>query len=82
MSKLKTTRVALALFAVCALVAMLNPAGVAVRARSEAPTPPNIRHHAAGAKFRRQGTSRGVDAAARACGQEHRPAIDADSLQH
>ena len=41
--KSKNTRVAFALFVVCALAAMLSPAGVAVRARSEAPTPPNLR---------------------------------------
>ncbi|HJS24502.1 MAG TPA: aminopeptidase P family protein [Pyrinomonadaceae bacterium] len=43
MRKSKTTHVAFALFVVFALVAMLSPAGVAVRARSETPTPPNLR---------------------------------------
>ena len=43
MRKSKTTRVAFALFVICVLVAMLSPAGVAVRARSETPTPPNLR---------------------------------------
>jgi Xaa-Pro aminopeptidase len=41
--KSKNTGVAFALFVVCALVALLSPAGVAVRARSETPTPPNLR---------------------------------------
>ena len=43
MRKSKNTRVVFALFVVCVLAAMLSPAGVAVRARSEAPTPPNLR---------------------------------------
>ena len=43
MRKSKNTRVVFALFVVCTLAAMLSPAGVAVRARSEAPTPPNLR---------------------------------------
>ena len=43
MRKSKTTRVVFALFVLCALVAMLSPVGVAVRARSETPTPPNLR---------------------------------------
>ena len=43
MRKSKNTRVVFALFVVCALAAMLSPAGVAVRAGSEAPTPPNLR---------------------------------------
>src|SRR6185295_11148030 len=43
MSNLRNTRVAFAAFTVCALVAMLSPMGVAVRARSETPTPPNLR---------------------------------------
>ncbi|HEU4874902.1 MAG TPA: aminopeptidase P family protein [Pyrinomonadaceae bacterium] len=43
MRKLNNTRVVFALFVVCALTALLSPAGVAVRARSETPTPPNLR---------------------------------------
>jgi len=43
MRKAKNTGVAFALFVLCALVAMLSPAGVAVRARSETPTPSNLR---------------------------------------
>ena len=43
MRKSKTTRVVFALFVLCALVAMLSPVGVAVRARSETSTPPNLR---------------------------------------
>lgn len=43
MRKLNNTRVVFALFVVCALTALLSPEGVAVRARSETPTPPNLR---------------------------------------
>lgn len=39
----KSTRVAFALLAVCALLVLLSPAGVAVRAKSEPPVPSNIR---------------------------------------
>lgn len=39
----KTTRVIFALLAVCALLVLLSPAGVAVRAKSEPPVPPNVR---------------------------------------
>ena len=43
MRNTKTTRVAFALLAVCALLGLLSPAGVAVRAKSEPPVPSNIR---------------------------------------
>lgn len=43
MRNTKTTRVVFALLAVCALLVLLSPAGVAVRAKSEPPIPPNIR---------------------------------------
>jgi Xaa-Pro aminopeptidase len=43
MSKSKTTRVALALFAVCVSLAIFNPANVSVRARIERPVAPKIR---------------------------------------
>jgi Xaa-Pro aminopeptidase len=43
MRKSKTTRVTFALLAVCASLAMLNPAAVAVRAKAERPVAPNIR---------------------------------------
>ena len=43
MRKLKSTRVVFALLAVCASLAMLSPADVAVQAISERPTAPNIR---------------------------------------
>ena len=39
----KTTRVVFALLAVCALLVLLSPVGVAVRAKSEPPVPSNIR---------------------------------------
>ena len=39
----KSTRVVFALLAVCALLVLLSPAGVAVRAKSEPPVPSNIR---------------------------------------
>jgi Xaa-Pro aminopeptidase len=43
MRKSKTTRVALVLLAVCASLAMLNPASIAVRAKTEIPVASNIR---------------------------------------
>ena len=43
MRKSKNTRVAFALLAVCALAAMLSPAGVTVRAARETTPPPNLR---------------------------------------
>lgn len=43
MRNTKTTRVAFALLTVCALLVLLNPAGVAVRAKSEPAVPSNIR---------------------------------------
>lgn len=43
MPNTKTTRVAFALFAVCALLVLLSPVGVAVRAKSEPPVPSNVR---------------------------------------
>lgn len=43
MRNIKTTRVVFALLAVCALLVLLSPAGVAVRAKSEPPVPSNIR---------------------------------------
>jgi Xaa-Pro aminopeptidase len=51
MRKLNNTRVVFALFVVCALAAMLSPAGVAVWARSETPTPPNLRQTPPAPKF-------------------------------
>ncbi|HKS10893.1 MAG TPA: aminopeptidase P family protein [Pyrinomonadaceae bacterium] len=43
MKNTKTTRVVFALLAVCALLVLLSPTGVAVRAKSEPPVPANIR---------------------------------------
>ena len=43
MRNIKTTRVAFALMAVCALLVLLSPAGEAMRARREPPVPSNIR---------------------------------------
>ena len=43
MRNTKTTRVVFALLAFCALLVLLSPAGVAVRAKSEPPVPSNIR---------------------------------------
>lgn len=43
MRNTKTTRVVFALLAVCALLVLLSPAGVAMRAKSEPPVPANIR---------------------------------------
>ncbi len=43
MSKSKHTRVAFRCLLVCASLAMLSPANVAVRAKAERPTAPNIR---------------------------------------
>jgi len=43
MPNIKTTRVAFALLAVCALLVLLSPAGVGVGAKSEPPVPSNIR---------------------------------------
>jgi Xaa-Pro aminopeptidase len=43
MRNTKTTRVVFALLAVCALLVLLSPAGVAVRAKSEPPIPSNVR---------------------------------------
>ena len=39
----KTTRVAFALVALCALLVLLSPVGIAVRAKSEPPVPANVR---------------------------------------
>jgi Xaa-Pro aminopeptidase len=43
MTKIRSTRVALALLALCASFALLSPAGLAVRAKSETPVAANIR---------------------------------------
>ncbi|HXQ69694.1 MAG TPA: aminopeptidase P family protein [Pyrinomonadaceae bacterium] len=43
MRNTKTTRVVFALLAVCALLVLLSPAGVAVRAKNEPPVPANVR---------------------------------------
>ncbi|HKV33501.1 MAG TPA: Xaa-Pro aminopeptidase [Pyrinomonadaceae bacterium] len=43
MRNIKTTRVVFALLAFCALLVLLSPTGVAVRAKSEPPVPANIR---------------------------------------
>jgi Xaa-Pro aminopeptidase len=51
MRKSKNRSVAFALFVVCALAALLSPADVSVRARSETATPPNLRQTPPAPKF-------------------------------
>jgi Xaa-Pro aminopeptidase len=51
MRKLNNTRVVFTVFVVCALAAMLSPAGIAVRARSETAAPPNLRQTPPAPKF-------------------------------
>jgi Xaa-Pro aminopeptidase len=51
MMKLNNTRVVFTVFVVCVLAAMLSPAGIAVRARSETAAPPNLRQTPPAPKF-------------------------------